>query len=552
MFSVIIDSAIVVSAGSNITTTKGIDRSSSAFTSAYGTGAKSFALSDTITGITIDSVTGIVTVANTVDSGTYYETVTSIDIVGAIGQKAMTILVNIPVAIAGGSNVTTTFGRADTSTAFTASGGTAPLRFTISPTVAGITIDSITGIVYVANTTVAGTYNETVTVTDTVTAFATKTLIVKVNPGIVVSMAGAGNYGSTGGVTPIVEYNPTTITSAGFTDAMGNSNATFTGTPTVSSGVATFAGNSYAYTQTNLASKFNSNTYPANYTVFMRVKPTGDGVILNEYGTTTPNSGWADSQIEMVGGVMKFRTWNLGTVSSSALTLNTWYNVAITYDQVAQLFSAYINGVLVGTATGSRSTPMASGFGLYYGIGTTDPANLGSGAYGNFSMSQFDVYNQTLSAAQIANLSGSGGNAITTTITIPQTSNQAVGTGGTDSLTLSMSPTNIQGISFDSSTGRITADSSTAAGTYVETITATDRLGVTGSSAYTILVNPAIAFTTGNNIITTKGIARSSDTFTATLGTGTKNYSLSETITGISIGYRNCACSKQRRFGNVL
>jgi hypothetical protein len=183
----------------------------------------------------------------------------------------------------------------------------------------------------------------------------------------------------------------------------------------------------------------------------------------------------------------------------------------------------------------TRSSPWDNGAGLYYDIANPDTQQIGSGAYGKFKLSQFDIYTTALTPTQVAAIGNGVTNAITTTVTIPQTSGAASATGGTDTLTLSMSPTNLPGITYDSVTNKITADSTTPVGTYYETITAVDRLGVTGSTQFTIVIDSAIAFTTGSNIITTKGIARSSDTFTATLGTGTKTYSLSDTITGISI-----------------
>ena len=118
--------------------------------------------------------------------------------VSATGYKLITILVNVPVQIADGSNITTTFGLAKTSSAFTATGGTSPITFSIAPGTNGISINSSTGVVTVSATTPAGTYIETVTATDSVTATSTTTMTVLVNPAI--SVAGGSGITTTQGI----------------------------------------------------------------------------------------------------------------------------------------------------------------------------------------------------------------------------------------------------------------------------------------------------------------------------------------------------------------
>lgn len=210
--------------------------------------------------------------------------------------------------------------------------------------------------------------------------------------------------------TPIVEYNTSTITSGGMSDAAGLTNATFGNSPTVSGGVVTFNGanSQYAVTSTNLVSTFSAlgSSHERDVSAFVYIFPTGqNGVILDELGTTVINDSWHDTQIEMVSGTLKFRVWSCSAISSSiAVTQNTWNHVGFTYDQTSQTMTAYVNGQQAGQLTGcARQVPWRdSSVGLYYGFGSTSGTNLGSGAYGNFKLGQFDLYASTLTSAQVS------------------------------------------------------------------------------------------------------------------------------------------------------
>ena len=208
--------------------------------------------------------------------------------------------------------------------------------------------------------------------------------------------------------TPIVEYNASTISAGGMTDAAGLTNATFANSPTVSGGVVTFLGSSsqYAVTSTDLSPTFHARGVSSEKTVsaFVYIYPTGDGVIFDELGTTTINNSWHDTQIELTGGVLKFRVWNCSQITSNvSISLNTWNYVGFTYDQPTQIMTAYVNGSQAGQLTGcARSTSwVENSVGLYYGFGSTSGTNMGSGAYGNFKLGQFDLYAAALTSSQV-------------------------------------------------------------------------------------------------------------------------------------------------------
>lgn len=157
-----------------------------------------------------------------------------------------------------------------------------------------------------------------------------------------------------------------------------------------------------------ISTKTNINPYlsPINtstvISAFLWIRPTGNGVILQESSKT----GWRNTQIELVGGTLRFSVWPQTQIitSSIATSLNEWYYVGYVYDGTT--LTAYVNGVVAGTATFARQTPYTNGPNLpyYYIIGIVDPDfNLGDGTYGDFGFGGFHVYTTALSGAEVLN-----------------------------------------------------------------------------------------------------------------------------------------------------
>lgn len=148
--------------------------------------------------------------------------------------------------------------------------------------------------------------------------------------------------------------------------------------------------NQYVVTP-NLKTYFKPiNTSVQNsFTVSFWIYPTNlNGVVLSELDSQTPSSGWHASNIEIVNGFVKYRVWPGSTyVTSSLLTLNQWYHVAMVYD--GSSVKGYLNGVLQGTQTYAREAPSAS---QNYAIGATEATNMGTTAYGNFHLAQFKLH----------------------------------------------------------------------------------------------------------------------------------------------------------------
>jgi hypothetical protein len=189
------------------------------------------------------------------------------------------------------------------------------------------------------------------------------------------------------------------------TDLQLNSNSTTFNSPTYTSSggsYLTFNGsNQYFVTNTALGSKLNPDSSSTIISIFVWVYPMDNGVIVQEIGQATPNTGWHDSQIEMVLGTIRFSVWQNqpGFASSISTPLNNWYYVGFTYDGTN--LRGYVNGSLAVTSgTISRSTPGAN---LYYAIASADGTNLGDGSYANMRFGGMQVYNTALSTNDVLN-----------------------------------------------------------------------------------------------------------------------------------------------------
>ena len=202
----------------------------------------------------------------------------------------------------------------------------------------------------------------------------------------------ASSYGGTG----------TTIT-----DLQGNSNGTIVGTIDYTNSTPDYltvqgAVGEYITSATNLNSKLSPANTGTDISVFVWAYPTSNGTIVSEQGSSTPDSGWYDSQIELVSGTMKFRVWDSSGFSSTIATpLNNWYYVGFTYLSATNTLTAYVNGQSAGTTTVARQSPGNNGAGLYYNLGYPTATNMGSGAGSTFRFGALSVYNRGLTSAEV-------------------------------------------------------------------------------------------------------------------------------------------------------
>ena len=138
-------------------------------------------------------------------------------------------------------------------------------------------------------------------------------------------------------------------------------------------------------------------------TIIAWVFPTGNGVIASELGVSSPSSGWHESIMEITGGnTLRVGFWNGTGITqlSTPITLNQWTMIAMTYDGTT--LTGYRNGSSFGSVNFNRQAPHVDGGGnQVFAIGLSDATNMGSGAFGNFRLGAFQVYNTTLNLDQI-------------------------------------------------------------------------------------------------------------------------------------------------------
>jgi hypothetical protein len=183
----------VESSTSTLTTNSGIVAWDT-FTATQGTGNKAFTLAGTpsIAGFTMtqSSNRAVLKVETTVNPGTYTLTITATDEVGAVTSITKTVVVNAQPTISGFANIAGTTGYAFSSQNYSAANGTGTLTFsittvpfTVGRNTSGITLSANTGspTINVASSVEVDTYTVTVRVTDSVTAFGTFVVTLRVN-----------------------------------------------------------------------------------------------------------------------------------------------------------------------------------------------------------------------------------------------------------------------------------------------------------------------------------------------------------------------------------
>ena len=131
---------------------------------------------------------------------------------------------------------------------------------------------------------------------------------------------------------------------ATITDLSGNGrNGTITGSPTWTTNYFTFVDD--YITTPNLSSLITSAN--ETHSVELWVYPTNNGVLVQYNNTTTPNTSYHHSAIEIVGGNLEVGLWNGSAVGSTgnigAVSFNQWHQIVLTYN--GSVCKGYIDGV---------------------------------------------------------------------------------------------------------------------------------------------------------------------------------------------------------------
>lgn len=187
----------------------------------------------------------------------------------------------------------------------------------------------------------------------------------------------------------------------------GYGDGTLVNTPTyVSAGNQSYmsfsaASSEYFYSADLIA--MVSDTLDVTLEVWVRTA-SDNGVVVDEQGNSPFNSGWHDSQIEIVAGNLEASVWpytaTLPTSGTVAVTRNAWQQYVLTYDDTTTTQKLYLNGALVPNGTGTKTRDWGGSV-LYYALAFADVTDLGDGSYLTCDWSIFRVYDRALSAAEI-------------------------------------------------------------------------------------------------------------------------------------------------------
>jgi hypothetical protein len=538
------------------------------FTATQGTGNKTFtgvssAFQSAFVLTSPSTNVALLTVSATLPAGTYLETITATDSLGAKTDYVLTVVVNPAPTIAGatGNSLSTTLSRT-ASLRINVVGGTGARTITWTSPNAGITIDSSTIAsqnfitLSVSASVPVRSYSFVITATDSLSVRVSDTFTVIVNRSPVIAMptSVSSNLRLSLDAGNVSSYSGSGTT---WSDLSGNGkNATWlVSPPTFTSdfegAFSRVQGTAQHATTQNLGSSdvFTVETWVRLDSLNTAGTPAGSGfpcVVTDDFLLGVINYSICFAGNNTIRGGYWRTDANKWVYTSDQFTPNTqtWYHLVYTVSKSGSNYisTLYQNGNAVGTPTTDPMIPGNSGGSTYIG------KRWGAFTeYINGLIPIVRVYNRALTREEVIQNyiaqgsrfvnTNSGSETLTVTQGVAGSLLGVVATQGTGSKTLAHSTRN-SGISIETATANtfsltlantLTATSSTVARTLTETVTATDAAGATTSRIYTVVINPPIRVeSTTSTITTTSGIV-AWDTFTATLGTGSYTFALSGT-----------------------
>ena len=187
------------------------------------------------------------------------------------------------------------------------------------------------------------------------------------------------------------------------TDLSGNSrNGTIVGSPTWTTNYFTFV-DDYVRTP-NLSSVITSAN--ETHSVELWVYPTASGVLVQYNDSTSPNTGYHHSAIEIVGGNLEVGLWNGAGLSSTgnigAVSFNQWHQIVLTHN--GSVCKGYIDGIYKGSVNVSWFSPMNHSYPLFHmNFGYSTITNQGDGTNFDGRFGTMRVYNKLLTDAEVLN-----------------------------------------------------------------------------------------------------------------------------------------------------
>jgi hypothetical protein len=387
-FSLTVKSAITASSVASTVLTVG--HAATAFTpvtASGGTGTLTYSVSPALPAGLVYASTGLVSGMPTAVSAATTYTVTVTDSNGATGSSTFSLTVNATV-MATTAVASTALTQNHASTAFvpvTASGGTSPLTYSISPALpAGLSFSSATGTVSGTPTAVKAATTYIVTVTDSNGATGSATFSLTVNAAVSATMAVASTTlvqnhtatafvpvtGSGGTGTLTYSVSPALPTGLGFSSPTGS----VSGTPTVMSTAAAYV---VTVTDSNGATASATFSLTVNSLIATAIVVTSPnltpsfGVSIVLTATVTPAPGGAPGSVSFYTG----RT----LLGAAALTTGGVATLSVMLPQGSDVITA----VFSGSALYAGSTSSALSVSDLAGTSTTFSASPTTQLYNN-------------------------------------------------------------------------------------------------------------------------------------------------------------------------
>jgi hypothetical protein len=521
-------------------------------TASGGTAPYTFGISPALpAGMSLSTTTGQISGTPTATLATTTFTVTVTDAAAATGSATFQLAVNGALVVTQSvASKSLTVNTAYTPfTPVTASGGTAPYTFGVSPALpAGMSLSTTTGEVSGTPTATLATTTFTVTVTDAATATGSATFQLTVNGALVVTQAVASKVLTVN--TPYTPFTPVTVTGGttpytfGISPALpaGMSLSTTTGqisgTPT-----ATLAQTTFTVTVTDAASATGSATFQltVNGALVVTQAVASKSLTVNTAYTpftpVTASGGTTPYTFALSGGTlpsgMSFSTTS-GQISGTptATLATTTFTVSVTDAATATgsaTFQLTVNGALVVTqAIASKAltvntsytpfTPVTASGGTTpytFGISPALPAGMSlsttTGQISGTPTATLATTTFTVTVTDAASATGSAtfqltvNSALTTTQAVPTTVltvntpytpfTPVTASGGTTPYTFGVSPALPAGMSLSTTTGQISGTPTATLATTTFTVTVTDAASATSSKTFSLTVNGPLTVT---------------------------------------------------------
>ena len=571
--------------------TSGLSASLTPVSGGGGTAPLSYSVAPILpTGLSINASTGAITgtPSGTSTATTYTVTVTDALLAVATNTFSITVAAAITTTLVIATETLTANAVAISFTPVTATGGTAPVVYSISPALpTTLSINTSTGAITGTPASSAVSANYTVTATDVNGATSAKTFALVISTGLSTTLViatetltanSAASFTpvtATGGTSPVA-YSVSPTLPAGL--SLNTTTGAITGTPTSSAASA-----NYTVTATDVNGAISAKTFALvistglSTTLVIATETLTANAVATSFTPVTATGGTSPLVYSITPALPTTLSLNAatgaitGTPAASAASANytvtaTDVNGAISAKTFALVISTGLSTTLViatetltSSAAATSFTPVTGSGGtapLAYSISPALPSGLSintstgaitgtpaaSAASANYTVTATDANSATSSKTFALVISA----ALTTTLVIATetlTANSAASftpvtaAGGTAPVVYSVSPTLPASLSLNTANGAITGTPASSAASVDYTVTATDVNGATSAKTFALAISAAL--TTTLVIATETLTANSAASFTpvtAADGTTPLVYSISPALpTGLAI-----------------